>query len=301
MQVINNKSFRQTINQIIAKTNPSIYDRNLRRHIYAQDLELKPTIDKVIKNIDGKLFDRIEIETINRCNNHCEFCPVHAGVDPRTLTVMNDQLFEKIISNLKNINFNGYVALFSNNEPLLDPQIIDRIKYTKKQLPQAFHYLYTNGTLLNENKFLDLANTLDLLIIDNYADKMLKPVKSVHDKYSDKYDNVYIQMRRRDEILTTRGGQATNRQSINSLRSSCIYPFTQLVVRPDGKISLCCNDALGIYTLGDLNRQSLFEVWYSREYEQIRKGILNGRYNLDLCKSCDTLISSLEMFTELKN
>lgn len=28
-----------------------------------------------------------------------------------------------------------------------------------------------------------------------------------------------------------------------------------MVVRPDGKVSLCCNDALGTMTLGDLTKE----------------------------------------------
>lgn len=61
-------------------------------------------------------------------------------------------------------------------------------------------------------------------------------------------------------------------------------------MRPDGKISLCCNDALGLYTLGDLNKQSIQEIWYSDEYMRIRREMkVNGRRNLKLCKNCDTI------------
>lgn len=62
-----------------------------------------------------------------------------------------------------------------------------------------------------------------------------------------------------------------------------------LIIRPDGKISLCCNDALGKYTLGDVNNQSIDEIWNSEEYQKIRNEMLyNGRKNLLLCKNCDT-------------
>ena len=36
-----------------------------------------------------------------------------------------------------------------------------------------------------------------------------------------------------------------------------------MVVRPDGKIGLCSNDAFGQVTLGDLTSDSISDVWNS--------------------------------------
>lgn len=67
-------------------------------------------------------------------------------------------------------------------------------------------------------------------------------------------------------------------------------PFQQFNIRPDGKVSLCCNDALGIYTLGDTNINSIKEIWYSEEYMNIRREMKkHGRKKLNLCSKCDTL------------
>jgi len=85
----------------------------------------------------------------------------------------------------------------------------------------------------------------------------------------------------------TRAGQAKNRTNIKPLRSSCILPFSQMVIRPDGKVSLCCCDPLGKVTLGDLTKNLIIDVWNSNSYWDIRKSILNGRKNLSLCNRCD--------------
>ena len=86
----------------------------------------------------------IEIETINRCNSDCSFCPVNVHDDPRELVRMSDQLFEKIVKDLANINYKGLIALFGNNDPLLDNSLVERCEYLKKSLPKAYVYIYTN-------------------------------------------------------------------------------------------------------------------------------------------------------------
>lgn len=69
----------------------------------------------------------------------------------------------------------------------------------------------------------------------------------------------------------------------------CIYPYRQMVIRPDGKVSLCCNDALGKVTVGDIKTQSILEVWNSSKYREIRRRISLGRGHYQPCEKCDTV------------
>jgi radical SAM protein with 4Fe4S-binding SPASM domain len=260
------------------------------------DLRRKPVISSIIKEkltqTPFPLFDAIEIETINQCNNICSFCPVNKKIDPRPLKVMEYNLFTSIIKQLRDLDYSGVIRLFSNNEPLLDSRIIDFCRLTKGNLPNAFLSLFTNGTLLTIEKFTELTKYLDKLTIDNYHDNfiLIKPVKEVYEyclKNEIHKDNVEIFLRKKNAIEMTRAGEAKNRTNIKPLRSSCILPFSQMVIRPDGKASLCCNDALGKVTLGDLTQSSVIEVWNSSSYWEIRKRILDGRKKLSPCDKCD--------------
>ena len=40
---------------------------------------------KYMKDDVFPIFQTIEIETINRCNGKCSFCPVNRNIDPRSL------------------------------------------------------------------------------------------------------------------------------------------------------------------------------------------------------------------------
>lgn len=102
-----------------------------------------------------------------------------------------------------------------------------------------------------------------------------------------------IVLRKPQEVLTSRGGDSPNKKMDKNgkyLEDSCILLFKQLIVRPDGKISLCCNDPLGRYSLGDLNVQSIEEVWYGDKYREMRDRIVGGRRNIDKCIGCDNFL-----------
>lgn len=124
-----------------------------------------------------RLFSHIELETINRCNGNCSFCPVNRKDDPRKKAVMTRELFEKIVGQLAEMNYRGRFSTFSNNEPLLDERLIDFNRYAREKLPYARMHLFTNGTLLTIEKFIALTEVLDELIIDNYQQelKLIKP------------------------------------------------------------------------------------------------------------------------------
>lgn len=240
------------------------------------------------------LFEFVEIETINRCNGVCSFCPVNKKIDPRPETLMDRELFERIIGQLETLDYSGELALFSNNEPFLDERIIDLHKYARAHLPKARMHMFTNGTLLTVPKFVELMQYLDELIIDNYQQdlRLIKPsqeIKAYVEAHPELRKKVTIVLRKPNEVLTSRGGDAPNRRNLVSYgEETCALPFQQLIIRPDGKVSLCCNDPLGKCTLGDLTKQSILNVWYGPQFQMVRKCLAEGRKNWKHCEFCDT-------------
>lgn len=240
------------------------------------------------------LFSSIEIETINRCNNDCPFCPVNKNVDSRQYKMMEESLFYKIIDELGEINYSGRLSLSSNNEPLLDNRIEKFAEYARKKVPNAFLYLYTNGILLDVDRTKNIVKNLNKIYIDNYDDELKLNETNQKIQIECELDNelnskIEIHLRKKNEILTTRGGLAPNNTKKEPLYMSCILPFKQVVIRPDGKVSLCCADALGKYTLGDVSKESIKEIWNGKAFREIRKKLNKGRKNIDLCHFCDNL------------
>lgn len=294
---------------VVIDRNKELVIEKLKRYqaaeIYVPD---QAAVDKLYENNSNKdtleyysrfqseplLFQYIEIETVNRCNGTCGFCPVNRNEKQRPYHKMTDELFHKIIDELNSMDYTGQVALFSNNEPFIDDRIPEFAGYARNRLPKACLYLFTNGILLTEEKFRNTIHYLNFIQIDTYIeDELPEPeyVQSIRkwadeEKVSDKM--IYFRISP-DTVRYSRGGSAPNKKKGSKVNELCRLPLTQMVVRPDGKISLCCNDALGQYTLGDVNKSTLREIWNSEEYRRIRGSIIRGRDNIDLCRNCDTI------------
>lgn len=279
-----------------------VYNPYGGQYIGGESKEVSITKIRDINNIvermmEGKLplFNHIEIETINRCNGVCSFCPVNRNSDTRELKRMEEELFYSIINQLEKLKYTGKIALFSNNEPFLDDRIIEFHKYMREHLPYARTHLCTNGTLLTVERLINIMPYLDELIIDNYNDKLelINPCKDIAaycEQHEEMKRKITIVLRKANEVLTSRGGDSPNvAHNEKYPEASCILPYKQIIVRPDGKVSLCCNDALGKCTLGDLNNESLVDVWFGAAFSKVREQLRNGRQGFERCKYCDTL------------
>lgn len=250
---------------------------------------------KKVFDIDnlGKMYPySIEIETINRCNNDCSFCTVNRNNDNRPLKKMSEELYKKIIDQLADLNYTGYLSLFSNNEPLLDKRITVFLDYARKRLPAARLCLFTNGILLTNELYEDLIEKLDYLVIDNYSDemKMIPSVEEIYNKYkNDKTEcDVKIYIRKKTQVLSSRGGESPNRTIDATYESGCMMPLMQIVVRPDGKISKCCQDGLGISTIGDLTKETIIDAFQNKVRSCFCSELIeNGRATIAGCKHCD--------------
>jgi radical SAM protein with 4Fe4S-binding SPASM domain len=279
------KIYHFSIYRIIKKINNTKLNRYLKSEIFVRHK---------YKRMD--LFADVHIETVNRCNGVCPFCPANKNQKQRPYKKMSEALFYKIIDELRELDYGGKIALFGNNEPFLDNRITEFCTYTRNCLPKAFIYISTNATLLSFQKFLEILPYVDCMVINNYNDNYLKHpnVAKIYDysrEHVELQPKVTIQMRLLNQVLTSRGGMAPNKGRQKAPRTKCPYPFTQMLVRPDGKISLCCNDVLGVYTMGDASKQTLKEIWENDYYREIRKEMrMNGRKNLRLCQDCDNVV-----------
>lgn len=104
----------------------------------------------LIKHYRLKTPYAVIIETGNTCNFHCPTCPTPHSVihDKRPMEIMSYDKFCRIIDNVKNYVHIAY--LYNSNEPLLNPHIVEMIKYAAKS---GLHTMIsTNASVLDETK-----------------------------------------------------------------------------------------------------------------------------------------------------
>jgi MoaA/NifB/PqqE/SkfB family radical SAM enzyme len=83
------------------------------------------------------------------------------------------------------------------------------------------------------------------------------------------------------------GGRAYNRTG-EKIVSVCFYPWTALSVLWDGRAVTCCMDYNGVQRVGDLNSQSVMEIWNGPVLSAIRRRFGKLDYSgFPTCLSCD--------------
>jgi pyruvate-formate lyase-activating enzyme len=264
----------------------------------------------------------VAIETTNRCNAKCSFCPNSAL--RRERSVMDDALFEKIVRDCTAFPL-AAIEPFLQGEPFVDPRIFDRLELIRRLLPRTRLRLYSNGAALTPRK-ADLLRELGvdhLFISLNTTDPQLyEQVTGL--PYARTLENVrYLAQprggRRAAKSLTLRmtvTGQTTAEDK-RRFRALCAelrvrpmlsglfnykgdvhsdlpaprYPcehITRLDVLVDGRTTLCCMDQEGEYGWGSVRERSVLEVYNGEAALRVRRLHRGGkRAACEPCGRCN--------------
>ncbi len=244
------------------------------------------------------VFANCMVETMNRCNGTCEFCPANIHDEVRPFKKMPQELFENIIQQLKEHQWHGKLWLSINNEPFMDTRILEFANYAKEQLGEVEIALFSNGSLLTPEKMDEMVGKIDEITINDYSEKyaLSERHKAIYDhvkKHPDRFKDMRITINRRykKEILATRAGSAPNKPTKNNnVDTPCIYPFLDFLIFPDGKVGMCCNDCKEISNFGDVTQESIFDIWKNTKYQALRQAMIRGHRSFyAFCKECDVV------------
>ena len=105
-------------------------------------------------------FKRIQFESTNYCSMKCEFCPNKKMT--RSRLNLDTGLFKKIINDITENNLTDSISFAGNGEPLIDPGILEKLKYCKEKGLKTI--ITTNGLQMDRINEEVLKN-LDCLYI----------------------------------------------------------------------------------------------------------------------------------------
>jgi len=270
------------------------------------------------------MLEVLQVETTNRCNARCIFC-AHGRIEKHG--TMSDGLFTKIVTEAARLDPAPHTFIpMLTGEPFLDPRIVDRIKQAREALPRTAIHLYTNGSMLTEEIIRALAGVPDFRLnisangasvetrkrltgLDDYAEvaRMIDCVDALRIPHTVSLVQHPSVTREEEEAFNRTWGCVTSGtssrepyvfQHLNFAGltcvcdrnnfSRCIHATSHMTVLWDGRVNLCCMDPLGRAVFGDLNVETVSEVWSSEGRQHYVRMHEAGRgTECDVCCDCN--------------
>jgi MoaA/NifB/PqqE/SkfB family radical SAM enzyme len=99
----------------------------------------------------------VQIQTVDRCNASCRMCPYSLVERPGPPIRMKDELFEKILTELRATRVVRLFALMLQNEPMVDRKLAPRVRRAREVLGERCHLaIVTNGSMLARKRLEEL-------------------------------------------------------------------------------------------------------------------------------------------------
>lgn len=263
----------------------------------------------------------IQLESTTACNGKCKFCPVGAGLD-RKGGSMSDELFLKIVKEATQLGIKQ-ILLFLNGEPFVFKRFFDWLEILRQHGRTTI--IYTNAGQLTKEKADRLVTYSD--VVENIVFSLSGKDKKTHmeimglDHDTVKENVRYFMQVNKGRIPATAqmpyfsmtaswvtewkkvwepivgtagatsmfnwGGNIEDSIELKGRRIPCPR-LHHITILYDGRVSLCCMDAEGEVILGDLNTQTIEEIYSGPVAQKFRRMHLEGRYEeLPLCNHCN--------------
>ena len=277
---------------------------------------------KMLKEKVKNLPLEVTIEPNNICNLNCIMCPYKRM--KRRKEIMSMKLFKKIVDQAKEMRCRD-IHLTQYNEPFTDKFLFERLSYLREKGMRSSFYS-NGTILEKENRDKILENPPDLIrfSVDGVTKKTFESIRvgANYEKVVSNIKKLYNERNKKEQKLPRievfftllEQNKKEAKRFLKEWEGDCdfasIYPADsresenfvgidykkfkpypcfnpkRVLVLSNGKVVLCCVDIDGEFILGDLNKQSLKEVFNSKIFKEIYKSQIERRCNLEICKNC---------------
>ena len=271
------------------------------------------------KQIFKKNLKLIEIEIFSYCNRKCWFCP-NSFIDRISDNkIMPEQVYTRLISQLKEIDFSGELTYSRYNEPTSKRDLfIARVKQARSMLPNAILRTNTNGDYITRDYIEELCDAgLDQLWIQQYLsnnerydhekmrirsekkiNKLNLPAKIITDipgcklEYDLSYRNMIIHIRSRNfELDGSSRGNTIDIASDYTRTQRCLQVSQNMYIDFNGSVMVCCalrSDVPGQESgiMGHIDEGKLWDIYMNEKYKPWREHHKEDGPKSGFCKTC---------------
>jgi radical SAM protein with 4Fe4S-binding SPASM domain len=263
---------------------------------------------------------QVIIEISSACNRRCGYCPNSFVKKP--VQKMSEDILEKILTELKSINYSQNICLNLYNEPLFYyDQLLDILKRIRDYLPKVSILFSSNGDFLTRERIRELRSAgLNALYITIHPDDELNwssneisnsiirkcsdwdltrgdirmdPDKSVYCDVS--MGSLKIQLFSINflKIGVNRAGALKNiESSYNLVRTApCFRPLHDITIAYDGTVYPCCQFYHGYkphnkFSIGSVSSSRLSFLFSSATMRRFRKMATGTGRKSFPCNNC---------------
>ena len=289
--------------------------------IFRYKLRVYPSLKKVAKFPVYML-----VEPVSACNLRCVMCfQIDKTFTKKPyMGVMSLELFKKVIDEA-HAGGTKAITMASRGEPLMNKNFAEMLEYTKGKFFEV--KINTNGTRLTEELcHAILSSEVNELVFSIDAEhKELYEKIRVRGKFDNVINNIKMFNRIREQhypnsnTMTTASGVFFHEeQSIDkyteffstlvdnvaacnienrwntyanethpNITSACEYLWQRMYVWFDGISNPCDVDYKSYLEVGNVNKNSIKEIWHGEKYELLRKNHISGdRGKWNPCDRC---------------
>lgn len=263
--------------------------------------------------------NEVSIETQALCNARCTFCPYPTL--ERIGTKMPDELLDKLLAEFATWTTPFYFSPFKVNEPFLDKRLIPLCEKFNRTVPHGALRLFTNGSALTDKHIEGVAGLrrlahLWISLNEVNPDLYERTMGLNFEMTAKRLDKLHVEVvagRFRHPVVVSRVGPGDDfaryitdrwpRFRPTIIKKDAWIDYTdatthvvpdmpcvrwwELNVSADGKVRHCCMDDghSDQWTIGDLNKQTMLEVYNSAFWRERREKMLS-RKQLDERSPC---------------
>jgi hypothetical protein len=239
-------------------------------------------------------------------------------------------LFKKIIDEATTIDLIGPYVLTGLGEPALDPYLVERVAYIRKKSPGAQIQFFTNGINMTPAKLdalYDAGITSIIFSLNAVTQEQHERVMGVKDKFDIVCRNILYAIENcpgidihvravfsRDDFTMDdvdafykrwghkgkgghgqcvhEGNWSGGNRTMRTFEPNecCARALGHMYVMHDGRMTTCCFDPTGKQVFGDLNTQTIREVYNGVDYVSFREAHnKNEADKYPQCKECSRI------------
>ena len=243
----------------------------------------------------------VSIETQALCNARCTFCP-YPTLD-RIGTKMPDVLIDRLIDEMAAFPKPVYFSPFKVNEPFLDKRLLPICRRFNRLAPKSGLRLFSNGSALTDGNIEGVAglyNVVHLWIsLNTHRPAEYEQVMGLDfEQTTRRLDRLHEYAFPHPVMISRVGPDADFAKyvkwrwpkfSVSIIKRDSWIDFTtgttdvvpdtdcprwwELNITATGKAALCCMDGEGRYGFGDVNTQSLLEIYNHPTLKAWRSGM----------------------------